>query len=514
MVLGRDELTVGGPASGKVYKPDWGLRLALGFGAVLCLVLGLTSVWIAAAPSSTAAPQSVVTGMIACTFMGASGLFLLCLLKWATVLYPDRVEARGPLRIRSLPKIEIAGYRLVKPRNGLSYMKLIPKRADLKPVSVYIFRQDAAFDRWFAGFPDLDAADLAEAEERLMAQVNLGATPFEREARLARLKTIARVFTVAACAVAGWVWLWPKPYGLALSLALAAPLIMLALVWWSKGLLSIITAKTDPRPNVGAAFLLGFLLLQRAFDHPILDPTPAIILGLVVGLVLLSLIAWLDPKARTSRALLGGVLFALAYGWSAVIIVDRLADSAPAKSFQTEVLEKWTSSGRSRSWNIKLAAWGPLTTDTTMSIASDAYDRLAIGQTVCVGLHPGALGVRWYALTRCRGEEPKASRLPEHSSSPFAQTPSADDMAGLYPELAKRDNLEGRAKFRCVVADGGVLTNCVILSETPEGYGFGDATLKVTKMLKMAPVDSEGRSTAGQTFTSSVVWRLPTQTRP
>jgi protein TonB len=65
-----------------------------------------------------------------------------------------------------------------------------------------------------------------------------------------------------------------------------------------------------------------------------------------------------------------------------------------------------------------------------------------------------------------------------------------------------------------VVADGGVLTNCVILSETPEGYGFGDATLKVTKMLKMAPVDSEGRSTAGQTFTSSVVWRLPTQTRP
>jgi len=163
--------------------------------------------------------------------------------------------------------------------------------------------------------------------------------------------------------------------------------------------------------------------------------------------------------------------------------------------------------GKSTSYNLKLAPWGPVATVDSVSVSASTYQQTSVGQTVCVGLHPGAFALRWFVLQACEGLiTTESDRSPRPG---LAQLPNADAMAALYPDAAARANVTGRAQFRCTVTSDGGLTDCVIVSESPPAYGFGDATLKLAKLLRMEPVGPDGASTAGQSLVETVVWRLP-----
>src|SRR5690606_41616409 len=69
--------------------------------------------------------------------------------------------------------------------------------------------------------------------------------------------------------------------------------------------------------------------------------------------------------------------------------------------------------------------------------------------------------------------------------------PSAQELAGAYPELAQMLNLEGRAVLACGVNDLGVLQDCQVRYEIPSGMGFGQAALTPTIRLRMSPLPGQ-----------------------
>jgi hypothetical protein len=69
-----------------------------------------------------------------------------------------------------------------------------------------------------------------------------------------------------------------------------------------------------------------------------------------------------------------------------------------------------------------------------------------------------------------------------------------------YPERALRACAAGRVKVHCTAQAEGKLTACAVVSETPAGMGFGDATLSATRIWK---IRSE------QAFERTVVWLPP-----
>jgi protein TonB len=75
--------------------------------------------------------------------------------------------------------------------------------------------------------------------------------------------------------------------------------------------------------------------------------------------------------------------------------------------------------------------------------------------------------------------------------------PSADDLKRVYPRRAMRARQSGLAVMRCQVTTTGHLQDCVVLSETPNGYFFGEAVLKLTPKFKLAPLKSDGTSVEG-----------------
>lgn len=87
--------------------------------------------------------------------------------------------------------------------------------------------------------------------------------------------------------------------------------------------------------------------------------------------------------------------------------------------------------------------------------------------------------------------------------------PSGEDFARVYPDLAQRVGLNGRATLRCIVDGGGRLTQCTVVSESPAGYGFGAAALKLAPLFQMRVRTLDGAPVEGGEITLPMTFNIP-----
>jgi TonB family protein len=87
--------------------------------------------------------------------------------------------------------------------------------------------------------------------------------------------------------------------------------------------------------------------------------------------------------------------------------------------------------------------------------------------------------------------------------------PDMADVVRFYPPAAAAAKQEGRATITCRVDGQGRLGKCQMISEAPEGAGFGDAALALADRFQMKPLDKEGRPTAGQDVRIPFKFALP-----
>ena len=105
-------------------------------------------------------------------------------------------------------------------------------------------------------------------------------------------------------------------------------------------------------------------------------------------------------------------------------------------------------------------------------------------------------------------DPPPSPPNPNVLTNPFwVERPDAQDFARNYPRRAMDESVSGRALLDCLVASDGLLT-CAVVSETPEGYGFGEAALRVARSFRMAPQTRDGVPTAGGRVRVPIRWNL------
>ncbi len=388
------------PAAEIAIRPKGGYRwllLACGLGS-----LGFAAffAWV----SFSGAPDfPIALGAAGSLGFLASGVYCLTFLsRAATLLAPDRITRVGVMGRRTMMRADIAGYRRVQRNNEAPSLAFQSRRAGEKPLRVFMFADQPAFEHWLAGIPDLDAEALARSQAELAADPALGADPAERKARLDRFGKIAKIYNYIQIGLCVWAWLWPRPYDLVIGLLLGAPMVTLILALWGQGALSLGYDKTDARPKVGAMlFFVGCVLMIRAFDVALLQWAAPLTYALLIGAALTAAMIGVDRKLKASRGWLIAAVSASLFGWGAVVEIDSLADPTPTAIYQTTVTDKTVHHGKSTRWTVDLAAWGPAHGGSSMDVSEAAYDAVEVGQTVCVGLHHGALGVPWYELTAC-----------------------------------------------------------------------------------------------------------------
>jgi len=78
----------------------------------------------------------------------------------------------------------------------------------------------------------------------------------------------------------------------------------------------------------------------------------------------------------------------------------------------------------------------------------------------------------------------------------WVRRPSSQDFNRYYPDRARDREQEGRVVLDCLVAPGGRIS-CSVSSESPQGWGFGEAALRMSQLFQAAAQTSDGRPTSG-----------------
>jgi TonB family protein len=78
----------------------------------------------------------------------------------------------------------------------------------------------------------------------------------------------------------------------------------------------------------------------------------------------------------------------------------------------------------------------------------------------------------------------------------WIERPTGDDFMRYYPEAALNQSVTGRAVLECT-AGGDGRVNCGVVEETPTGWGFGDAAVRISRAFRMSAQLPDGTSVAG-----------------
>ena len=103
----------------------------------------------------------------------------------------------------------------------------------------------------------------------------------------------------------------------------------------------------------------------------------------------------------------------------------------------------------------------------------------------------------WMALGLMALAGGAAAATPVVVTPAWRSTPSADDIAAVYPQAAARSGTSGRAVISCLVSADGTLGGCAVAEESPTAQGFGEAALKLQTKFRMRPKSWEGLPLTG-----------------
>jgi hypothetical protein len=79
----------------------------------------------------------------------------------------------------------------------------------------------------------------------------------------------------------------------------------------------------------------------------------------------------------------------------------------------------------------------------------------------------------------------------------WVREPSARDFARYFPNDALEDGTSGNVTLSCIIGGGGRLA-CSVASESPSGYGFGNAAIGISRQLRVRTTLPDGSSAEGR----------------
>lgn len=388
----------------RTYRVSPGYRIHLiSLGGIAVAGGGAFSWYFMTGHDTSSAREAVILASVFFLFVLLGAYLIMTALRCHVTLHADALVAQFVFTSRKLRRDAIAGRRLL-PTQYFRTLVLLPRDRQKKLKVGLSFRTDDAFEAWLVDIPDLDAKDVAESKMELAADPDLGFDTEEREQSITSARKIARTLNAAGFAALLWGFFYPRPYVWLILVLAVLPLIALTLLIQSRGIYRIDEYRNDVHPNLGLLFFApGLVLGMRAMlDINLLLWKPPVAVMVLLTAAMVFLIANTDSGARRRPGtLIVFFLVTLPYAYGLTVHADTLFDKSSPQQFQTTVVEKHVSEGKTTSYYLHLASWGPESGVTEVTVPSSLYELVPRGATVCIYLRAGTLRIPWYVVDQC-----------------------------------------------------------------------------------------------------------------
>lgn len=384
-----------------VYRMKSGLRaFYLLIGLVMC-GMGIFFAW-----KLSQLPNAGAAGLVGIG-PAAVGIYLLAMaLRSRLTIEGTRIEMRGVFGEKSADRSEVEGFRTINTRNG-TYWRLELKQGRGHINIMQWFLSDE-LKAWFEPVIDLDEQDSTEVLTEIEQNPELGATP---EDRLAALKGATRwniglsaIAVVAAVVAFAGTAQWQLPAAGVLALT---PLAVLYQLNREPLLFALGKARRDPRTDLSLALFVAVIgLFLVIVQTQFVSKIPMLPSMAVATLAFIGCFYMLGRKGPLTRGFHGVVLMcAFFFGMGLIAACDTLLDHAKPAPYAAQVVAKHTSSGRSTTYYLDFAAWGPFDGANKVSVPSSVYQAAEPGDTVCFDVYPGVLHAAWFERAACEGPQ-------------------------------------------------------------------------------------------------------------
>lgn len=318
-----------------------------------------------------------------------------------TNIWPDRVEVFNGFTLRTIAASGLRGYRRRRNQRTVDLVPSDPQAPTLRvPLSFLSVR---AAVPWSKALHNLEIDDLAERRNELDNDGQLGKTPQARRLKARQLRSAATALNALAWGVAVWAWIFPRPYELVLMMAVALPLAALAIHLWTRGFFRLDLQAENPTPSIAALYYAPALalFLRSITDFNAIDYLPTLAVAAGVAL-LLTFITVIDNRKMLQHkwAVTGFVTGSFCFAIGLLSFANQTLDHGSGQAFAVKVEDAFVTSGKAHLNTFVLAPWGPFERAAEAYVRTDVYDSIDAGDVVCVTLHDGAFGWRWFDVTK------------------------------------------------------------------------------------------------------------------
>jgi hypothetical protein len=318
----------------------------------------------------------------------------------------DRMEFRSALRTRTLDRDQIEGTRTMGSRNGRYTRVYLKDNQGSFTIPTSITNQDGV-SQWLQSVTNLDQRDAERITSELSHAQTTGTLPADPSALLGNAKV--SMYALSALAIVASFIAFRQTPGLFVPSVITLwflPLIAIGMLYRFPLLYSFFKQKTDPRAELSLLIIVpafGLLFAFSAGNAAHIIHSNQILIWIAV-LFIAFVAALLQPafnSVNRTGAIIGILVIGALYSIGVIHTADTVPDHSAPEPYQAQVLGEHVSHGRSTSYILNLAPWGPVTDSTNVDVSYRTYQSVSAGDTVCVNLHPGFLHAPWYTLTTC-----------------------------------------------------------------------------------------------------------------
>jgi hypothetical protein len=322
-------------------------------------------------------------------------------LKSKLIIHESSMKSISIFSKRELCFVDIKGFTISE-----YYIFIYPKDKHHKKIKIskYISNYEGIANWLSVNFINLYELKLINEQEDILKNAAFG---FDEEARLlkqTKAKRLVSTLNIFAFLCSAWVLFFPEIYyELGLIILICIPLVVVIIIKFWRGLITLDYKGHSSYPSLFIAFLMPSLCLavRTMLDFNIFDEAKLWIVIALTTLVLTSvlLIKQSAVKIADYGLVLTLIIIATFYSYGFVIFTNCRFDNGNFVLYRSAVINKYVTKGKSTSYHVILNPWGPQIYNDDIEVSKKLYNSVSERDIMNVYLMPGLLGISWYEIS-------------------------------------------------------------------------------------------------------------------